>query len=88
MHPRIVAVSVLRPFLVHLRFADGSDGTVDLGPRIRGRGGVFTALQDPGYFAQVALDAEAGTITWPNGVDLDPDVLYEAAHTAPKAVGT
>lgn len=87
MHPRIVAVTVPAPFVVHLRFADGTDGTVDLGPRVRGRGGVFAALQDPAYFARVAVDPVAGTIAWPNGVDLDPDVLYEAAHTTARAVG-
>ena len=87
MHPRIVAVNVPAPFVVQLRFADGTDGIVDLGPRVRGRGGVFAALQDPAYFARVVVDAEAGTIAWPNGVDLDPDVLYEAAHNTAKAVG-
>jgi len=87
MHPRIVDVSVPAPFVVHLRFADGTHGSVDLGPRVLGRAGVFTALQDPSYFSRVAVDPEAGTIAWPNGVDLDPDVLYEAAHGAARAVG-
>ncbi len=27
-------------------------------------------------FAQVSVDTVAGTIQWPNGVDLDPDVLH------------
>jgi len=36
--------------------------------------GVFAALQDPGAFARVTVDSEAGTIVWPNGADLDPDV--------------
>jgi hypothetical protein len=26
---------------------------------------------------------EAGTLVWPNGVDLDPDMLYETAHVTP-----
>jgi hypothetical protein len=26
------------------------------------------------------VDTEAGTVAWPNGVDLDPDVLFEKAH--------
>jgi hypothetical protein len=28
----------------------------------------------------VYVDHEAGTIAWPNDVDLDPDTLYELAH--------
>ena len=80
MHPRITQVQVPGPFRVTLTFADGSAGTVDLAPWIQGRRGVFAALQDPAFFAQVTVDPEAGTIVWPNGADLDPDVLFEAAH--------
>jgi len=39
--------------------------------------GVFAALRDPIVCDQVTVDHEAGTIVWPNGADLDPDVLYE-----------
>jgi len=38
--------------------------------------GVFEPLSDPAYFALVRVDSELGTIAWPNGADLDPDVLY------------
>ncbi len=31
------------------------------------------------YFAKVAVDAELGTVVWPNGADLAPDVLHEEA---------
>ncbi len=82
MHPRITRVAVPAPFRVALGFTDGSQGTVDLTPWIAGKRGVFAALQDPDFFAQVRVDPEAGTIVWPNGADLDPDVLYEAAHEA------
>jgi len=37
---------------------------------------VFEPLRDEAYFARVRVDPEAGTIAWPNGVDLDADVLY------------
>ena len=83
MHPRIARVRVTGPFRVALDFTDGSRGDVDLAPLIAGRGGVFQALQDPTFFAQVLVDEEAGTLAWPNGVDLDPDMLYEAANAAP-----
>lgn len=43
---------------------------------------MFALVRDPAYFARVAVDSEAGTIVWPNGADIDPDVLYAAAHGA------
>jgi hypothetical protein len=32
-------------------------------------------LQDPQFFAQVHVDPELETVVWPNGYDMDPDVL-------------
>ncbi len=87
MHPRTTDVAVPAPFQVALPFTDDSRGTVDLSPWIDGKRGVFAALQDPAFFAQVRVDADAGTIVWPNGADLDPDVLYEAAHGAEAGSG-
>lgn len=58
-----------------LRFEDGAEGVVDLTPSLSFNG-VFAPLKDPEYFAQVRVDPESGTVVWPNGADLDPDVLY------------
>lgn len=88
MHPRITRVRADESFRVTLAFADGSEGVVDLSSWIAGRRGVFAALQDPAMFARVAVDREAGTIVWPNGADLDPDMLFEAAHVIAGAAGT
>lgn len=83
MLPRITHVEVVGAFRVALTFTDGSVGVADVGPWIAGRGGVFAPLQDPAYFRRVHVDADAGTLVWPNGADLDPDMLYEAAHALP-----
>lgn len=80
MYPRITEVSVPAPFQVALDFSDGAHGVVDLGTWIAGRGGVFLPLHEASFFAKVMVDPEAGTLVWPNGVDLDPDMLYEAAN--------
>jgi hypothetical protein len=37
---------------------------------------VFEPLRDPVYFARVELDAELGTISWPNGADVAPETLH------------
>ena len=57
-----------------LRFADGAAGEVDLAPRLR-FDGVFAALCDPAAFAQVRVDRDWGSVAWPGGADLCPDVL-------------
>jgi hypothetical protein len=65
---------------LRLRFADGFVGDVDLAARVKASTGpMFTPLQDVDYFAKVAVDAELGTIMWPNGADLAPEVLHEQA---------
>lgn len=67
-----------RPLVQHrlfLRFEDGVEGEIDIAKIVRFTG-ILAPLADPTYFAQVATDPETGTITWPNGADLDPDVLY------------
>jgi hypothetical protein len=43
-------------------------------------------LQDLGYFRQVRVDLELGTVVWPNGYDLDPDVLHGDFEPASRLV--
>jgi hypothetical protein len=38
--------------------------------------GVLATIDDDEVFAGVVVDAVAGTISWSNGIDLDPDVLH------------
>jgi hypothetical protein len=35
---------------------------------------VFERLREPGFFALV--QADHGTVSWPGGIDLDPDSVY------------
>jgi hypothetical protein len=77
--PRVTAVTALDSHRLHLTFNDGAEGTVDLAGWVIGTGGVFEPLSDPAYFRQVRLSNSGGTIGWPNGVDLCPDVLYSKA---------
>jgi hypothetical protein len=71
----IVEARTLEGYRVYLRFEDGAEGVVDLSRLVRFEG-VFAPLRDPGEFARMTLNRELGTICWPNGADLDPDVLY------------
>jgi hypothetical protein len=72
---RVRSVLVLEGFKVRLVFTDGSEKAVDLSPFLRGP--VFDPLKkDPAKFREVKVDPELGTIVWPSGADICPDVLY------------
>ena len=62
---------------LYLRFEDGVEGEVDLSEIVEFKG-VFAPLKDPTEVAKVRVDSEIGTVCWPSGADLDPDVLYSA----------
>jgi len=84
LFPRVTDVSVLPPYGLALRFADGSQGVVDCADLILGRdAGVFSALRDPAEFARVYVHPEARTVAWPHNLDLCPDVLYARANSLP-----
>jgi hypothetical protein len=71
----VVAVHVVGPHRLRLRFDDGIEGEIDVAREIS-FDGVFEPLKDAAYFSQVRVDPDLGTIVWPNGADLDPLVLY------------
>ena len=60
----IVAAHSPDNYRLHLRFEDGTEGTVDLAQSLSFRG-IFAPLKDPAYFAQVRVDSELGTVIWP-----------------------
>ena len=71
---RIHEVEPLRGYMLRIGFSDGYTRDVDLEPELWGP--MFEPLRDPEEFRKVAVDPELGTILWPNGADLDPDVLH------------
>jgi hypothetical protein len=84
---RIRSVEPLDGFILRLSFDDGTKRDVDLEGELWGP--MFEPLRaDPDLFRRVRVDEELGTIVWPNGADMDPDVLHgdfkpaEAAATA------
>jgi Protein of unknown function (DUF2442) len=76
--PPVKTVLPLDPYVVRVIFADGEIRDVDIEPLLEGP--VFRPLWDRRLFAKVFVDEEAGTIAWPNHVDLDREVIYGAAE--------
>lgn len=64
----------LQDFQVELLFSDGRHGVADLSAILTGP--VFAPLRDLSLFAQLRVDEELQTVTWPNGADLAPEYLY------------
>lgn len=78
MH-EITAVTCESQWRLRLTFANAEVRLIDIRALIK-FDGVFAPLTDPEYFAQVRVVPDLGTIAWPNGADLCPDVLYERSH--------
>jgi Protein of unknown function (DUF2442) len=71
----IVDVEVTGEYRLRVTFDDGAVRDVSLEDQLDGP--VFEPLRDPELFAQVEVDRESGTVTWPTGADLDPIVVYD-----------
>jgi len=79
--PVVVGAAVVGERVLRLLFSDGTVGDIDFSAERWT--GVLTPLNDPAYFAEVTVDPEAGTIAWPDGIDLAPEPLYERARAHP-----
>ena len=73
----VTRVECLTDYQLRLRLEGGVEGAIDVSELVAFTG-VFAPLKDKTYFEQVRVDPEIGTICWPNGADLDPDVLHAA----------
>ncbi len=75
MIPRVIEAEHIRDYVIHVRFADGIEGDVDLQNELDGE--VFEPLKDPAYFRKFVVHPELHTLTWPNGADFAPEFLYD-----------
>ena len=73
MIPHVVAVEALPDYRLRLAFLSGEFKLFDVRPFLDK--GLFRELQDETLFAQVRL--ALGTVEWPNGVDFDPEALFD-----------
>lgn len=75
-HPtvNVVAVELLDGHRVRLTFDDGQAVDRDLAPLLWGP--VFEGIRnDSAEFAKVHVDSERGVLCWPNGADIDAELL-------------
>jgi len=81
--PSVLQAEYRGGFRIHLTFNDLSERTVDFRPWLEGP--VFETLKNPDYFR--GFFVEGGTVAWPNGADIAPETLYQAALRARKRSG-
>ncbi len=79
--PSLIEAAPLDGYEVHLRFADGLEGDVDLSHLV-GWGKVFEPLRDLAFFRRLAIDETESTIAWPNEADIAPETLYDLVQRA------
>ncbi len=71
----ILAAKVIGPHSLDLQFSDGMCGTWDATALLAKGGPLLEPLRDETEFRRVFV--EAGALSWPNGLTLDPVVLRE-----------
>jgi hypothetical protein len=72
----VIEVNALDGHQLLLTFTGGEQRRIEI-RAIVPFDGVFASLKDESYFRQVRVNPDSGTIVWPNGADICPDVLYE-----------
>jgi len=84
---RIKRAIPLENYCLKVKFSTNEEGIFDL--KLNGwlEGAIFSRLKDKSLFSHVMIDEIAGTICWPNGIDLCPDVVYKETQFMPQQVG-
>lgn len=74
MFLHIIDAKYVIDYKVEVSFNNGRKGIADLSDSLQGK--LFEPLRDKSYFAQLKINKELETITWPNGVDLALEYIY------------
>ena len=70
---RVEEVGYLGDRVLRVVFSDGMVRELDFASALPG---ILASIDDDTVFATVDVDQLAGTVCWPNGIDLDPNVLH------------
>lgn len=71
----ITSFVIVGSYALRITFDDNTSKTINFLPVLRGE--LYGPLRDRALFERVRLDAEIGTLVWPNGADFDPATLHD-----------
>jgi hypothetical protein len=77
MYPGVIAVEPINDFKLVISFSNQEKRVFDMIPYFEH--GLFKELKDINQFKKVRVAFDS--IQWPNGADLDPEILYEEGMT-------
>ena len=78
---RVTAVRPLEGFRILVAFTDGTERAIDVERYLRGP--IFDPVRrDRSFFEAMTVDEDLGIVMWPNGADIDSDVLYGSEEPA------
>ena len=75
MLPSVTKAKYIRDNVIEVKLNDGTKKGIDFEPWLTGP--IFRPLKSKNYFKKFFIDGP--TIAWPNGADIAPETLYEAA---------
>jgi hypothetical protein len=75
--PQVIRARYVSGFIVSTRFDDGTEKHIDVSQWFKGP--VFEPLKDTKLFKKFFI--EAGTLAWPNRVDIAPEALYASTDS-------
>jgi hypothetical protein len=77
---KILSAEPIGGHRLRLRFSNGAEGEKDFSDIVGEGGPMVEPLIDSAFFARVFV--ELGTLTWPNGFDLDSIALHDEMKQA------
>ena len=80
MYLSVNKVQPLNDYKLELTFENNETKIFDVKPYLDT--GIFKTLKDENFFKRVKVSYD--TIEWPNGIDLDPEILYEKSEMTNK----
>lgn len=84
MTSKIVKLQYKNNYTYYIVFEDKREGEVDFTSFLWGE--AFEELKNKTLFKKATINKTTGTISWPNGVELAPEAVYQKTlKTTPKS---